>query len=61
MRLDTYRAYRRNRAMPEFGLPSLLLPDKTQDQVDLPALMRYKASSYCYPLVIVNKLIALMR
>jgi len=61
MRLATYLAYPCNRAMLEFGLPSLLLPDKTQYQVDLPALMRYKASSYCYPLVIVNKLIALMR
>ena len=61
MRLASHLAYPRNRAMPEFGLPSLLLPDKTQDQVDLPALMRYKASSYCYPLVMVHKLIALMR
>ena len=61
MRLATYRAYPCNRAMPEFGIPGLLLPDKTQDQVDLPALMRYKTSSYCYPLVMVNKLIALIR
>jgi hypothetical protein len=61
MRLATYLSYPCNRAMLEFGLPSLLLPDKTQDQADLPALMRYKTLSYCYPLVIISKLIALMR
>ena len=61
MRLATYRTCPRNRAMPEFSLPSLLPQDKTQDQADLPALMRYKTLSYCYPLVIINKLIGLMR